>query len=284
MIPQKPYQLRTIAIVGLGLMGGSLAAVLRKKLPKARIIGISRSRTALKKAVLQGWIHEGTSDLEAGVRLADLIVLCTPVQTFEDLLKSLYRYAPKGVLVTDVGSVKAKILGSLPKDLSKKLNYVSAHPMVGSHARGIEAVDLKLYDRGFAFLIQDRKASKQAYARIKAFWTLVMPRIIEISSKDHDRVTADVSHMPHALAVCLMQTVDPKAVRYAASGFRDMTRLAAGSADIWQPIFEANRGNTYESLARLIRQIQQFQRLLKPKSGKALRAFLKKAELKRKQL
>lgn len=277
-------QIKTVVIIGLGLMGGSLAAVLRKKMPKARIVGISRSRAALKTALRESWIHEGTVDLSKGVRAADLIVLCTPVQTFAGLLRDLCRFASEGVLVTDVGSVKARILGQLPKDLNKKLNYVSAHPMAGSHARGIEAVNPKLYDHGFAFIIRDGKASKQAYACVKAFWALVMPRIVEISAKEHDRLTAEISHMPHALAACLMQAVDRKALPYTASGFRDMTRLSAGSPDIWQPIFEANRENTYQSLTRVIGQIQQFQSILKSKSNKALRVFLKKAEYARKQL
>jgi len=284
MTPSTPQKLRTIAIIGLGLMGGSLAAVLRKKLPKARIVGISRSRTALKTALRQRWIHEGTVDLEKGVREADFIVLCTPVQTFEGFLRSLCRFAPEGTLVTDVGSVKARILGRLPKDVEKKLNYVSAHPMAGSHARGIEAVNPKLYDRGFAFIIRDGKASKQAYACVKAFWALVMPRIVEISAQEHDRLTAEISHMPHALAACLIQATDPKALDYAASGFRDMTRVAAGSAEIWQPIFEANRAYTDQSLNRLIREIQRFKKLLKSNSVKDLQTYLKKAEIKRKQL
>jgi len=277
-------QIKTIAIVGLGLMGGSLAAVLQKKMPAARIVGISRSRTALKTALRQGWIDFGTSDISKGVLDADLIVLCTPVQTFAGLLQRISCFAPHGVLVTDVGSVKAEILGQLPKDLYKRVNYVSAHPMAGSHARGIEAVNPKLYDRGFAFIIQDGKASKQAYVCVKAFWTLVMPRVVEISAREHDRLTAEISHMPHALAVCLMQAVEPKALPYAASGFRDMTRLAAGSVDIWQPIFEANRKSTAQSLGRLIRQIQRFKNALKSNSSKTLRLFLQKAESKRKQL
>jgi len=277
-------EIKTVVIIGLGLMGGSLAAVLRKKMPKARIIGVSRSRAALKTALSHGWIHEGTADIDVGVSKADLIVLCTPVQTFEALIKSLCRFAPQGVLVTDVGSVKEKILRRLPKNLNKTINYVSAHPMAGSHARGIESVNPKLYDSGFAFIIKDGKASKQAYACIKAFWALLMPRIVEISAQEHDRVTAEISHMPHALAACLMQAVNPSALLYAASGFRDMTRVAAGSADIWQPIFEANRERTHQSLTRVIQHIQRFQRLLKSNSNKDLCAFLRAAEQKRSQL
>ena len=245
---------------------------------------MSRCSGACEISLRRGWIHEGTSDIEAGVREADLIVLCTPVQTFRGLIQSLCRFAPQGVLVTDVGSVKAKILRDLPKDLNKMLNYVSAHPMAGSHARGIEAVNPKLYDHGFAFIIRGGKATKQAYACIKAFWALVMPRTIEISEQEHDRITAEISHMPHALAACLMHVVERKALPYAASGFRDMTRLAAGSADIWQPIFEANQENTYQSLTRVIKQIQHFQGLLKSRSVNKLRLFLQQAEAKRKQL
>ncbi len=274
-------QIKTVAIIGLGLMGGSLAAALRKKMPRVRIVGITRRRTALKMALRKGWIHEGVSDVARGVRNADLIVLCSPVQTFPGLFRILNRHARPGALVTDVGSVKADILRRLPKG---RLNYVSAHPMAGSHAHGIEAVNPALYDQGFVFIIRDTKASPKAYKQVKAFWTKIMPRMVEISARDHDRWTAEISHMPHALAVCLMLAAPDKGLPYAARGFRDMTRLAAGSPDIWLPIFQANRRFMAQALSRMVRQLQLVQRKLKSHSNKGLRRMLETAAQKRNRL
>jgi len=277
-------QIKTITIVGLGLMGGSLAAILRKKMPRVHIVGVSRNQKAIKKAVREKWIHEGFCEISRGVRSADLIILCTPVQTFAGLLKEVMFSAPKGALVTDVGSVKMNILRQAPRTLSKKVHYISAHPMVGSHVRGIDAVNSKLYDQGFAFVIRDKHVSPQAYRCVKSFWALVMPRVIEISAAQHDRITAQISHGPHALSACLMHAVDAKALSFAASGFRDATRLAAGSPEIWLPIFEANRAEVALSLDRIIRQIQRFKKALKSKSHKDLRTYLSLAEGKRKRL
>lgn len=279
----KPGKIKTIAVIGLGLMGGSLAAAMKKKMRGVRVIGISRNRVALKKARQKGWIDEGTHDLAQGVGNADLIVLCTPVDTFARYFRELNRWARPDVLVTDVGSVKTEILKQFSKKRFPKLNYVSAHPMVGSHACGIEAVNPALYDRGLVFVIRDG-AAPEAFRRIQRFWQTLMPQVVPVTAADHDLWTAAISHVPHAAAVCLMLATRPKAVRYGASGFRDMTRLAAGSPDIWMPIFQANRRNTLAGLKALSQQIRRFETALKSNRSNDLGSMLRQAARLRDQL
>ena len=277
-VESQKSKVRTVAIIGLGLMGGSLAAALRKKMPRVRVIGITRSRTALATARKKGWIHEGFHDASRGVETADLIVLCTPVHTFPGLMGIIKKRAKPGAIVTDVGSVKGPVHRRM-KALTGHFNlhYVSAHPMAGSQAGGIQAVNPALYDHGFAFLIRDKKVSAQAYRKVKSFWRAFMPRIVEVSPEQHDRIVAVISHAPHALAVCLMLAAGPKERPYAASGFRDMTRLAAGSPEIWLPIFEGNRRQVGLALEEVVRQIRHFQALLQHKSVSGLKNTLQKA-------
>src|SRR5664279_2383924 len=132
------HMFKKIVVIGLGLMGGSLAAACRKKFPKARITGISRSREALALVLKKRWVHEATRDVTLGARGADLVVLCTPVDTFLPYLKAIDKVCAKGALVLDVGSVKAAVLKEVNSRKWKNLSFVGCHPMVGSHRRGIQ--------------------------------------------------------------------------------------------------------------------------------------------------
>lgn len=270
-------KINQVAILGLGLMGGSLAAAVRRAFPRLRVTGITRNLAALKTAKKMGWIHEGFRTLRDGVRHADLIVLCTPVHTFPGALRQLIQYAKPGAMVTDVGSVKGAVHRRMLAVAGKHLHYVSAHPMTGSHERGIQAVNPALYRQGFGFVIRDKKVSAAAYREVKRFWQALLPRVIEVSPEEHDRIVAGVSHLPHALAVCLLLACRPADLPYAASGFRDMTRLAAGSPAVWLPIFEGNRRQVGRALGELLRRLRRFQALLNRKNPAGLRQMLDQA-------
>ena len=135
---------KKIAIVGLGLMGGSLAAVCRKKFPKSRVVGITRRRSAIRGAIRKKWIHEGSTDLKRGIADADLIVLCTPIDTLPGLLEKVDRAAKPGAVVTDVGSFKSNIVRQIRKKNWKRIRFISAHPMMGSHEKGFSAARTNL--------------------------------------------------------------------------------------------------------------------------------------------
>lgn len=275
---------KTIAIVGLGLMGGSLAARCRRQFPKARIIGISRNRRAIRLALKKKWIHQGTHQLKQGIQKADLIVLCTPVDTLLPLLQKIDSLAAQKVLVTDVGSTKHQILSVIQRKKWKKVSFVGAHPMVGSHARGMEAAQPHLYDAGFTFVIRDKKEESKSFKAIRLFWKKITPKVFEVSSKDHDKIVSEISHLPHVLAVCLMLAVPKKALSFAACGFRDMTRLAEGHPSIWLPILQSNRQSIAQALSQFIRQLESFKRSLSSARDQNLHQILTHAMQKRRKL
>jgi len=275
---------KKIAIVGLGLMGGSLAAACRKKFPKARIIGISRNREALALAKKKKWVHEATTDIFRGVQGADLVVLCTPVDTFMPYLKAIDMVCAKGALVMDVGSVKAAILKEVNSRSWKNLSFVGCHPMVGSHKRGIQVVNPSLYEGGLVILTRDRKTCPCGYKMAKKFWQAFTSKIVELAPEVHDRLVGEVSHLPHAIAACLVHIVSAPALKVASTGFRDTTRIAAAASSIWQPIFSMNRKVMLDVLGRFERELRTFKKLLQGRDPKKLAQFLDAAQKKRKML
>jgi len=270
-----------IAIVGLGLMGGSLAAACRKEFPKARIIGISRSRAALALAKKKKWVHEATQDVLLGARGADLVVLCTPVDTFMLYLKAIDKVCAKGALVMDVGSVKVSVLKKVNSRSWKNLSFVGCHPMVGSHKRGIEAVNPALYQRGLVLLTRDRKTCPHSYEMAKRFWRGLGSKVTELTSETHDKLVGEVSHLPHAIAACLMHTVSAPALKVASTGFRDTTRIAASASSVWQPIFSSNRKVILGVLSRFESKLRTFKKLLRSGNPKAFSRYLDKAQQRR---
>lgn len=268
----KPF--KTIGIVGLGLMGGSLAAACRKNFPKSRIIGISRDSSAVREAVSRKWIHAGGSDLKNLVSSCDLIILCTPVDTLKPMLEAIDLCAKSGAVVTDVGSVKGEICVWAAKQKFFNITFVGAHPMAGSHNRGIQAASAELYAGQLTFLI---KGSGSAYQGVKSFWNRISGRVIEVSAANHDKISAEISHLPHAVAACLVQSAASQSIPFAAKGFLDSTRIAQADPSIWIPIFLANRSEVLKALNTFEKQVKTFKKALSGRQISRLQAFLKQS-------
>lgn len=265
-------------------MGGSLAAACRKKFPKTFIVGITRNRLALKLALHKRWIHQATRNLEAGVRGADVIVLCTPVDSFLPYLKKIDRVCKKCALVMDVGSVKGSVLKQVNACQWKNLSFVGCHPMVGSHERGIQAACPHLYDQGLVLLARDSKTCPCSWKQAKQFWSRFTQKIVGLTPEAHDRLVGEASHLPHAVAVCLMHSISGPALKFASTGFRDTTRVAASASSIWQPIFKANQKALLASLKKFEHRLKQFKTHLSASHPQALIRFLDQAQRKRQAL
>lgn len=281
---KKNLKFKKITIVGLGLMGGSLAAVCRRKFPKAKIIGVTRNKQALTLCKKNGWIHEGTKNLLSGIKNSDLIILCTPVDTFIPLLKRINKCVSNKILVTDVGSVKADILKQLDKQKLKSIVFVGAHPMVGSHKSGIKSANSSLYNNGNIILIRSRKTCPKGFAAVKGFWQKISSNIIELDPKSHDQMVCEISHLPHVVAACLMHMVSDKSLKIASTGFRDSTRIAASSPLVWHPIFKANREDLRMAISTLELSLKNFKKHLQSKDSQELMNFLKKAGSRRQKI
>lgn len=273
-----------IAIVGLGLMGGSLAAACRRKFKKAKIIGITRNRAALTSALRRGWIHEGFTCLEEGLKNAEFVVLCTPVDKLPEYLLRIEGASSRQVLVTDVGSVKGGIVRWYAGRRWKHVRFVGAHPMVGSHERGIQAASKLLYRDALVFMTPASETSRKHSDAAARFWKKICSRIVTVSPERHDEIVARISHLPHAVAVALMNATSPDFFPFSASGFRDTTRIAGSHPSVWLPIFLANRKSLESSLRSFERSLRQFRSALRHGRQKNLLRLLEKAFLGRQQI
>ena len=274
-------QPRQIIIVGLGLIGGSLAAACRRAFPRTRIVGVSRNPSSLRTAKARGWIHEGTTDLKKALRPSNLVILCTPVDTLKNFLVRLDRLAPRGTVVTDAGSAKGFLVRWSDRRKWNRIQFVGAHPMAGSHLQGIQAARPELFKGALTFITRGKKTSAAALRRVTHFWKKISGRVLVISPELHDRLTAEISHVPHLLAALLVTNVSPRALRVAASGFLDSTRVAQGDPQLWAPILLENRREVGKGLEKFVANLKRLRKILARGNARVLRGFLQHARNRR---
>ena len=247
-----------IAIVGLGLMGGSLGLALRKRSPKLRITGISRSRQHIRDAIRKKMITDGTTSLAEGVKSADLIVIAAPVRMIPALVATIDMFAKAGAVVTDVGSTKGEILKNIRRFHLKNVRFVGSHPMAGSHKTGLEAAEAHLYKGACVFVVREKNTNAKALSVISSLWRTVGSHVKTVSAEEHDKIAASVSQLPHLIASALVNSVPAGALPFAASGFRDTTRIAQGDPELWLDIIRTNRTKLISVLLRLTEKLEQF--------------------------
>lgn len=258
-------------------MGGSLAAACRKKYPKSRITAVSRNQEALRFAKKKKWVDDYFQSLRDALPGTDLVILCTPVNTFPQYLKTIETFAAQPIFVTDVGSVKGALQRFVAKQKFSRVRFVGAHPMVGSHEFGIHAAQENLYDHGYTFVVKSGGGDSEAFDRILNFWKKISPKVIEVDSMKHDEIVSEISHVPHAVAGLLLLAAHPENLKYAASGFRDTTRVAAGHPDIWVPIFIENRKMLTTALKRFEKKLQILRRALQDNHSDKILGILAKS-------
>jgi len=275
---------KTFVIIGLGLLGGSLAAAIRRRFQSARVIAASRTRRHIAFAKRKKFIHFGTTDLKAALRNADFVLVCTPVDTIPGLIEKIERHAKQGAIVTDVGSTKGTIVRSADRMQLQRVSFIGSHPLAGSHLTGVEHAQADLFEGCHVFLTPTSRSDARALRAVKAFWRKLNARILVISPEKHDRLVSEISHLPHAAAAALMHSVSNASLRLGASGFLDTTRVAQGDPNLWVPIFLTNRAHLISHLRRLKKTIHDLEGLLKKRSRQRLARFLRVASLNRRGL
>ncbi|HEY3411546.1 MAG TPA: prephenate dehydrogenase/arogenate dehydrogenase family protein [Armatimonadota bacterium] len=241
----------TVAIVGMGLLGGSLGLDLKQGELARRVIGIARRAETCALAVERGACDEAWPALE-GIRDADLVVLATPVRTIIETMPQIALHAASNAVVTDLGSTKSEIVAAGEGCLGER--FVGGHPMAGSHEGGIEAARLGLFRAATWVFTPTDNTSLDALERLRGLAAALGARPTDIPLGDHDRIAAAVSHMPHLAAAAISRAVgeladgDERFGALVGGGLRDMTRLAASPAVLWRDIFSTNRAHTRDAL------------------------------------
>ena len=266
-----------IAVVGLGLLGGSLALAARERGLVASAVGATRSPEARRLALESGAV-EAVVDLEAVAEGADLVLLATPVHAMPDMLRRLARGLADGAIVTDVGSVKAPLAETLPGLLPPGRLYIGSHPMAGSHERGMSHAVASLFE-GRTCIVTDH-AAPEAEARVCAFWEGLGMQVVRRTPACHDEEVAWVSHLPHLLAYAFgrgFADAPEGAASVVGPGFRDFTRIARSDAELWGDILTANAKALEGPLAVVSGAITTLSELLQGGDADALEQWLQQA-------
>ena len=245
--------IRRLALLGLGLLGGSVAKAARAEGLAHEIVAVGRRRESLEPALRDGAVDHVTTDIAEGVGGSDFCVLATPVATLALLLGEVWRAAPDDALLTDVGSTKAAIVGRADAlARGRPLAFVGAHPMAGSNLSGYQVSRPDLFKGALVIVTPTAASMPGAVRRVEEFWRALGARVTTLDPATHDRAVAAISHLPHLVADALVDAVvrmDPRFLDVAAAGFRDTTRIAASNAKVWREIFQENREALSEALA-----------------------------------
>jgi len=273
-----------IAILGLGLMGASLALGLKKRGLTGRIMGYARREETRSAALISGVVDQVFADPADAVREADQIVICVPIWTIAQLAEQIIPALKPGAVVTDVGSTKSELLRTMePLFKDSAAHFVGSHPIAGSEKTGLEAGDPDLY-QGRLTVVCPAEGSKE----ITDLWQAVGSEVIEMSPAAHDAMLASTSHLPHMVAAALARSVaedDPaQKADFCGTGFKDTTRVASGSADMWVDIIDTNRAALEAELGRFHEELQGLIKILHDGNGDDIRQWLEGAASDRNQI
>jgi len=280
--------IRQLTIVGVGLLGGSVAKAARSGGLARRIVGVGRDSERLRPAVDDGTLDVAVTDLDAGVREADVVLLAAPVLAIEGLLERVWRSAPVGALVTDVGSTKRNIVRAAERlAATRPLAFVGSHPLAGSEQAGYRVARADLFRGATVVVTPTDKTELAALKKTTELWEALGARVTSLDPETHDRTVAAISHLPHLIACALVDgagRVEPGALELAARGFRDTTRIAAGDPDMWTEIFLANRDALTAGIEAFREALADLQRVIDAGGAEALRAELARIKSIREQL
>lgn len=277
------------AIIGVGLIGGSLGMILRRKGLASRVIGVGRRIENLKTAVQLGAIDRYVVDPKDGVKDADLVVLATPVDTYDRHLKEWASCLKPGTIVTDVGSIKGGLVEQSEQAMPADVYFVGGHPIAGKEKTGVAAGSEQLFAGARCILTPTKRTNQQALEQVRIMWQETGSIVLTMDPHLHDKILGAVSHLPHVAAFALMNAlIDIRAqvpaldlAGHSGGGLRDTTRIAASSPEIWRDIFLWNRDNLVAFIEAYERSLGELKRLIRTGDAAGIEKALERAKQER---
>jgi prephenate dehydrogenase len=276
--------LRQITVIGLGLLGGSITLRVLHSLPGVKAVGYTHRASTRAKARELAVASEVAEDINQSVSGADLVILATPIYTFEKIFGTIGDAIPAGCIVTDVGSTKVLPHRWAAKKLPEKIHYVGSHPIAGSEQRGIEFARDDLFDQTTCILTKTKKTNHQAVQTLKRFWADIGCYVKLMTPTEHDRIFANISHLPHVAAAALINSNSSKELKFAGKGFIDTSRIASGPANIWADVLLKNAGNTIKGIDKIIAELLKLKKAIKSQNKQQIENLLEAARKKRSAL
>jgi prephenate dehydrogenase len=274
-----------VTLVGVGLLGGSLGLALRQRSLARNVVGYVRRQTSIDECVRAGAVDTATRNLLEAVADAELIVFCTPLGQMRELAQQMSASIKKDAIVTDVGSVKLTVTKELEPIIKKAGgHFVGSHPMAGSEKMGVAAARADLFEN--AICIVTSKSASTYTRRVEDLWKSVGGRPLRLTPAQHDEFVSRSSHLPHVVAAELANYVlspahPPEQAAVCATGFRDTTRIASGSPEMWRDIALANRENLSRVLGVFIDDLREFQHALDTENAATIEEFFRHAKERR---
>ena len=272
-----------IAIVGLGLIGGSLARVVRNKKLAQRVTAFGRNQERLQKAQQLGLVDGYQVGYDNGFEEVDLVVIATPVGTIVKLARAIAPHLKPGTIITDVGSVKAAIVAALDSQLPRSIKFIGGHPIAGTENSGFEASFAELFENRICVVTPTASSDQNALEQIRSLWTAAGSSVVSMDVDTHDKIFAAISHLPHMVAFSLVNAVvDMKdyaqnTLQYSAGGFRDFTRIAASDPIMWRDIALLNRDNLLATLNYFSRAIEELKEAISAGDGKKMEVLFQRS-------
>lgn len=245
---QNSSLFKTIGIIGVGLLGGSIAAAARQRKLTGTILGAGRNPARMRAAQHSGLLDRGTTNIAETAAESDLIIVCTPVNYITQFIQIVAKNCRPGTIITDVGSTKQKICEDLYGNLPEGITFVASHPLAGSEKTGFEFADPDLFQNRPCVITPDDSLPLDAVAQIKQFWEALGMHVLETSPQKHDQILAETSHLPHVVASALALSLTEENRNFTSTGFRDTTRIAAGDPALWVEILLNNRAAVVNSI------------------------------------
>ncbi len=272
-----------IAILGTGLVGGSLGLAIKEKHPEAVVVGFNRRRSTSELAVETGAIDEIADSAADAARYSDFVFVSTPVGAIVDTFRAIAKDVKKGAIVSDVGSTKSHIVSAAEDIFPADVYFIGGHPMAGSEREGVANATPHLFVNAYYLLTPTSKTDTAAFGRLHSFLGSLGATVLAMEPAAHDRAVAAISHVPHLLSTALVNLAasqsasDETLLRIAAGGFKDMTRIAAGNSQMWTDICMTNQEAILELLGRFSSQLERLSGALADADGQRLLDVLEEA-------
>jgi cyclohexadieny/prephenate dehydrogenase len=266
-----------VALIGIGLIGSSLARALRRDSPETVITACARRAATLATAQRLGLADETTNDPARAAEGADLVVIATPLSAYDEIGRRIAPALQGGAIVTDVGSVKGAVIRDLGPHIPPGVHFVPGHPIAGTEHSGPEAGFAELFRDRWCVLIPLPETASRALAAVRRMWEVIGMRVVTMDAAHHDKVLAMTSHLPHLIAYTIVGTatdledsLKSEVIEFSAGGFRDFTRIAASDPVMWRDIFLNNREAVLEMLQRFSEDLTALQRAIRWGEGDKL--------------
>ncbi|MEQ1601788.1 MAG: prephenate dehydrogenase/arogenate dehydrogenase family protein [Methylophilaceae bacterium] len=279
--------MKKLVIFGVGLIGGSIALALKKNMKELQVVGLGRAGESLQTALELGVIDLAETDTASALIHADMVIIATPVAQTPPILLAIAPYLDKKTVVTDVGSTKADVMAHARALLGEKISqFVPGHPIAGAEKSGVTAARADLFDNKNVVLTPTAETNPRALEQVRQMWLKANAQVSLMTANEHDGIFAAVSHLPHLLAFALVDEIAsrPNAAQlfsFAASGFRDFTRIAGSNAEMWRDISLANKNALLSELTTYQAEISRLYSLLQNEDAAGLQALFERASVAR---